>query len=510
MKKLLFCTRPILLTAILSAAIFGQSAQQNNIDAFDKYAEAARVTWNVPGMSIAIVQDGKVLLSKGYGVRELGKSDKVDASTLFGAMSTTKAMTAVAMGILVDEGKVGWDDKVLKHLPDFRVADPYVTNELKVRDLFTHNAGLGNADFLWAWTPELSSAEIARRMQYAPQAYSLRGGFTYQNVMYLVAGLVIEKASGMPWERFMTERVFGPLGMKSTFPNLSSSRSYKNRSSAHYQIEKKIEVIPEMAADSIAAAGAVWSTSDDIAKWINFVLGNTTVNGKEILKPATLAEMMKPQAIIPLGDFYPTTRLTKPHWTTYGLGWFQHDYRGEMVNMHTGSLAGRTAIIGLIPDKKFGIYIFGNIDHVEVRHALMYKAFDLFAFGDNTRDWSTEAKALYDGIASAGEKQEEAIKTMRTTGTNPSLTLSAYAGKYSDPFYGSMEVSVVNEKLNLRINNDLFGSLEHWQHETFLIVWNKRWWGTDYMAFQLNPITGKVDSLTISGAVLKREQGPQR
>ena len=305
MKKLPFCIRPILLTVILSAAIFGQSAQQNNIDAFDKYAEAARVTWNVPGMSIAIVQDGKVLLSKGYGVRELGKSDKVDASTLFGAMSTTKAMTAVAMGILVDEGKVGWNDKVLKHLPDFRVADPYVTNELKVRDLFTHNAGLGNADFLWAWTPELSSAEIAKRMQYAPQAYSMRGGFTYQNVMYLVAGLVIEKASGMPWERFMTERVFRPLGMTSTFPNLSSGRSYQNRSSAHYEIEKKVEVIPEMEADSIAAAGAVWSTSDDMAKWVNFVLGNTTVNGKEILKPATLAEMMKPQAIIPIGTVLP-------------------------------------------------------------------------------------------------------------------------------------------------------------------------------------------------------------
>lgn len=506
MKNLLFFTRPIFLTVLLSAAIFAQTSQQNNIDAFDKYAEAARVTWNVPGMSIAIVQDGKVLLSKGYGLRELGKTDKVDASTLFGAMSTTKAMTAVAMGILVDEGKVSWDDKVLKHLPDFRVSDPYVTNELKVRDLFTHNAGLGNADFLWAWTPELSTAEIARRMQYAPQAYSLRGGFTYQNVMYLVAGLVIEKASGMTWERFMTERVFGPLGMKSTFPNLASSRTYANRSSAHYEIEKKVEVIPEMAADSIAAAGAVWSTSDDIAKWINFVLGNTTVNGKEILKQATLAEMMKPQAIIPIGQFYPTTRLTKPHWTTYGLGWFQHDYRGEMVSFHTGSLAGRTAIIGLIPDKKFGIYIFGNIDHAEVRHALMYKAFDMFAFKDNARDWSTEAKALYDGIASAGEKQEEAINTMRTMGTKPTLPLDAYSGTYSDPFYGSMDVSVVNGKLHLRISNDLSGSLDHWHNETFQVAWNKRWWGKDLLAFQLNPIRGTVDSLTISGAVLKRVQ----
>ncbi len=420
-------------------------------------------------------------------------------------MSTTKAMTAVAMGMLVDEGRVSWNDKVLKHLPDFRVADPYVTNELKVRDLFTHNAGLGNADFLWAWTPELSSADIARRMQYAPQAYSFRGGYTYQNVMYLVAGKVIEKVSGMSWEKFMAERVFGPLEMKATFPNLTLSRAYQNRSKSHYEIEKKVEVIPEMEADSIAAAGAVWSTSDDIAKWMNFNLGNTTVNGKEILKPATLAEIMRPQIVVPAGQFYPTTRLSKPHWTTYGFGWFQQDYRGEMVQMHTGSLAGRTAIVGLIPDKKFGIYIFGNIDHAEVRHALMFKAFDLFVFGDNSRDWSTEAKTLYDGIADAGEKQLASVKAMRIQNTRPSLPPEAYAGRYSDPFYGLLEVTVTNGKLSLKVAKDLTASLEHWQHETFQVVWSKRWWGEDFMSFQLNPITGKVDSLTLSGAVLKRD-----
>lgn len=186
MKSLPLYIRQALLTAFLAVALYAQNSQQSSIDAFDKYAEAARVAWNVPGMSITVVKDGKVLMSKGYGVRELGKNEPVNAETLFGAMSTTKAMTAVAMGILVDEGKVGWNDKVLKHLPDFRVADPYVTSELKVRDLFTHNTGLGEADFLWAWTPELSSDEIARRMQYAPQAYSFRGGYTYQNVMYLV------------------------------------------------------------------------------------------------------------------------------------------------------------------------------------------------------------------------------------------------------------------------------------------------------------------------------------
>ncbi|MEO5858282.1 MAG: serine hydrolase [Pyrinomonadaceae bacterium] len=505
MKKTLL----ILLNLLLASAAIAQTVRQSDIDAFDKYAEAARQQWSVPGMSIAIVKDGKVVLAKGYGIRELGKSGAVNAETLFGAMSTTKAMTAVAMGMLVDEGKVSWNDKVLKHLPDFRVADPYVTNELRVRDLFTHNAGLGNADFLWAWTPELSSDDIARRMQYAPQAYSLRSGFIYQNIMYLVAGKVIEKASGISWEKFMSDRVFGPLGMKNTFANLSLSNGYHNRSKAHYQIEKKVEVIPEMAADPIAAAGAVWSTADDIAKWVNFNLGNTTVNGKELLKPATLAEIMRPQTIVPTAEFYPTARLTKPHWMTYGFGWFQQDYRGEMVNMHTGSLAGRTAIVGLIPDKKFGIYIFGNIDHAEVRHALMLKAFDMFVFGDNTRDWSTEAKALYDGLAADGEKQLAAVKAMRVQNTTTTLPLEAYAGKYSDPFYGSIDVTISNGKLDLQVSKDAAGTLDHWQHDTFQVVWKKRWWGEDFTAFQIDPITNKVDSITISGAVLKREAKPK-
>lgn len=477
---------------------------QSKVDAFDKYAEAARQAWNVPGMSIVVVQDGKVLMSKGYGVRELGKNEPVDTRTLFGSMSTTKAMTAVAMAMLVDEGKVNWNDKVIKHLPDFRLADPYVTNELKVRDLLTHNTGVGNADFLWAWWPDLPAKDVVARMRYAPQAYSLRGGFVYQNIMYLVAGQVIEKASGMSWERFMRERVFDPLGMKHTFPTFRTSRDYQNRSSAHYEIKGKIEVIPETVADEIGPAGAVWSTADDIGKWVNFMLGNTTVNGKELIKPATYAELMRPQVVIPPGGFYPTASITKPKWTTYGLGWFQHDYRGEKVDFHTGSLAGRTAIVGLLRDKKLGVYIFGNLDHAEVRHALMYKAFDVFGFDDNTRDWSAEFKPLYDGIRKQGEQQEAAIRAKRVQNTKPSLDLAAYVGRYGDPYYGEVAIAMVNGKLVLRVNKDLAGEMNHWQLDTFEAAWSLRWYGTSFVKFEISPIAGEVVSVNLEGAVLKR------
>ena len=495
-----------LLLPFLAVLAFTQLAlAQNNVDLFDMYADAARKEWNVPGMSIAVVQDGKVLLSKGYGIKEFGKAETVDAETLFGAMSTTKAMTAVTMGMLVDEGKVSWDDKVTKHLPDFRVADPYVTSELRVRDLFTHNAGLGNADFLWGWTPDLSAAEIVRRMQYARPAYSFRGGYTYQNIMYLVAGQVIEKVSGMPWERFVTERLFVPLGMKNTFATYGQSQAYQNRSKAHYDVDGKIMVIPESLADPIAPAGSVWSTSDDIAKWVNFMLGNTTVNGKQLLKPATFQAILRPQIVVPPGQFYPTVALTKPHWTTYGYGWFQHDYRGEMVNFHTGSLAGRTAIIGMIPDKKMGVYIFGNVDHAEVRHALMYKAFDVFAFGDNNgRDWSKEMKTLYDGLEATAKRQSDAMRARRNPNTKPNLPLRSYAGKYSDPFYGEMEVAFANDKLRLIMSRDRAADLEHWHFDTFVTKWSEPWRGEGRVSFQTNPITGEVETMSIGGASLRR------
>ena len=221
MRKTILLCLSILLFSVVGLC-------QNNVELLDKYIESARNQWQVPGLAITVVQNGKVVFSKGYGIRELGKNEPVTTETLFGAMSTTKAMTVVGLAMLVDEGKVNWDDKVIKYLPNFRIGDPYITNELRVSDLLTHNAGLGNADFLWDWTPELSSDEILNRMQFATPAYSLRSSFIYQNIMYLVAGQVIEKVSGMTWERFIKERLFAPLGMKNTFPNLALSRQYPN------------------------------------------------------------------------------------------------------------------------------------------------------------------------------------------------------------------------------------------------------------------------------------------
>jgi len=479
---------------------------QEKIKYLDEYIQKARKDWNVPGLAIAVVRDGKTLFSQGYGIRSLGKTDLVDSQTLFGCMSTTKAMTAVGMGLLVDQEKISWNDRVIQHLPGFKIGDPYISKEMKVRDLFTHNTGLGNADFLWAWTPDLSPDKILERMQHAQPVYSFRGGYTYQNIMYLVAGKIIEKLSGQSWEEFTEQQIFTPLGMDHSYASLERSQKYTNRSLPHYEIADQIKIITETSADPIAPAGAAWSTADDIAKWVNFLLNNAKTGDQLLLKEKTHAELFKPQIIIPPNQFYPTVALTKPHWTTYGLGFFQHDYRGEMVNFHTGSLAGRTAIIGLLKDQNLGVYIFGNLDHAEVRHALMYKVFDLFAFHDPTRDWSKELLELYGDIKHKGEQQREMLVKKRVNDAPASHSLSEYVGIYSDPFLGKIEVKLQDDRLTAIISKKATAVLNHWHFDTFQATWDLEWWGKSLIDFELDAISGEVRQLNIHNSSYVKEK----
>ncbi len=468
---------------------------ETKVKEFDTYVEKSRHLFQVPGLALTVVKDGKVIFKKGYGVQQLGTSNAVDTQTLFACASTTKAMTATCMAMLVDEGKVKWDDPVINYLPDFQLYDVHVTRELKIRDLFTHNSGVGNADFFWSMM-SIPSDEVLLKMKMVKPSYSLRSGFIYQNIFYLYAGKVIEKVSGQPWEEFIQKRIFQPLGMTRTYPMLKMVDD-PNQSQPHYLIENKITVIKRTNADAIGPAGSVWSCIDDMSKWALCMVDSGKYAGGRLVKPSTWKEMFKPQVIVSANEFYPTAQLTKPNWMTYGLGWFQQDYNGKKVNYHTGSLAGETAIHGQLPDSKLAIYVFGNYDHAEVRHALMFKAFDLFGTG-GTRDWSSEFHTLYNNFQAGADKAEKAFEAARVVNTKPSLPLDEYTGRYTDPLYGEVIITRENDDLIMVSNQYLKARASHWHYDTFRGWYDKKWNGKLNMNFVLNE-KGKVSKVDFDG-----------
>lgn len=500
-----------IFTLLITTCCLEASSQKKNAtgnaalsSSFDAFIQNAMPLWKTPGLSVVVVKDGNVVFKKAYGVIELGKPDPFTTTTLSICASTTKAMTAVCMAMLVDDGKIKWSDKVSDVFPELKLYDNYANAEIIIKDLFTHNTGLGNADWLWVLGVPVDS--IIRKMRLLKPEYSLRSSFVYQNLMYLIAGEVIHKVSGKPFDQFISERLFKPLDMQHTYPSYALSVNEPKHISPHYIFDDTIvKPIPLIDLTGIDAAGGVWSSADDINKWMLFLLDSAKVNGEHLLKPATYAALFKPESIC-AADFYPTAKLTKPHWTTYGLGWFQQDYHGKMVNFHTGSLDGAVAICGLINDENFGIYVFGNLDHSEIRHALMYKAMDLWVFGDNKNDWSTDIFKMYEELKVGVKKEETDFEAKRVADTKPTLAIKEYTGKYHHEVYGDAVILNNADSLTLQYPNNIHVNLSHWHYDTFLGRFDYEWYGKDWLTFKIDA-EGKVASFTFIGIEYLKEGG---
>ena len=475
-----------------------------DIAELDAYIVRAVADWRIPGLAIAVVRDDSVVFAKGYGVLELGKSGVVDTGTRFAIGSTTKAMTAVALGMLVDEGKIQWDAPVIRYLPAFRVADPYVTRELTVRDLLTHRGGLGNTDQLWAST-DYSTAEIIRRASTLEPAYSLRSRFIYQNIMYAVAGEVVAAVSGVPWADFVRTRIFEPLGMKATAATRGALEGHPNVAAPHMSIRDTIRAVTNRSVDAVAAAGAVWSSVGDMALWTRFVLDSARVHGRRLLSAASYREILSPQVIAPL-DMYATTPLIRPRFFTYGFGWFLHDYEGEAVAMHTGSIDGMSALIGLLPDRRIGVYVLANLDHAELRHALMYRVFDLYS-GKAPRDWSAELLALYGRLRAQTVAAREQQEQRRVRDTQPSLPLERFAGTYTHPTYGNAVVAMRAGALRFAFGTRA-AALTHWQYDTFQAHWEDVRMSPSLIVFATDG-SGGVSSVRAFGITFNRTAPPR-
>jgi CubicO group peptidase (beta-lactamase class C family) len=461
------------------------------LSGFDAYVTSAMKDWKVPGVAIGIVKNDSIIYAKGFGVRTIGRPEKVDERTLFAIASDTKAFTAIALAMLVDEGKVKWDAPVTTYLPWFRLADDYATRELTVRDALTHRSGLARGDLLWTGGMHYSRDELLRRLRFLKPSWSIRSHYGYSNLMYLAAGQIAAAVEHKPWDDIVRERIFVPLGMTSTNTTVTLLPSIENVASPHAEVDSVVKAVPYTNMDNIPSAGAVNSSALDMAKWIRFQLDSARVGGKRLVSKRNFIETHSAQTPLRIDSAY---RAFNPftHVRSYAFGWTLQDYRGREALTHAGNLSGMAAMVGLLPEERLGIVVLTNLEGNALRESLMYKVFDLFLHAPN-RDWSHVAlveKASFDSIDAKDLREKEA---KRVPGTHPSLSLDRYAGTYEDSLYGRAKVTMENGHLVLALAPKQIGDLEHWHFDTFKVTWRDHRDGWNLVTFALDP-DGKVDT----------------
>ncbi|HEV2884188.1 MAG TPA: serine hydrolase [Pyrinomonadaceae bacterium] len=463
-----------LLFVLLFSTVALSQAQvtEQRLTELQEYAEKARKDWNVPGFSIAVVKDDKVIFAKGFGIRELGKPGVVDENTLFAIASNSKAFTAAALAVLVDEGKVKWDDRVTKYLPSFELYDPYVTRELTIRDLLSHRSGLETfaGDLLW-YESNYTRDEILSRARFLKPASSFRSRFGYQNILYMAAGEIVGKVSGLGWDGFVKERFFAPLGMKRTVTTHAELLKADNVATPHNSTEGNIRVIRYGNLDNMAPAGGIKSSALDMAQWMRLQLGRGSFETKKLFGANRSREMWTPHTVFTgisedAEKFNPTR-----HFNLYGLGWLLSDYHGRLVVSHGGGLDGMTSQLTLLPEEKLGVVVLTNSES-PLGSIVVNRVVDMF-LGVPPRDWSADFRARSKASEEAAKVAAKKLEDARVLNTKPSLPLAAYAGTYSGQMFGDAKVTEENGGLVVRLMPSSFfiGDLEHWNYDTFRIKW---------------------------------------
>jgi len=480
------------------------AAAAANAPAFDleRDVNLALKTFDVPGMAIAIVKDGKVVATKGFGVRKLGNPAPVTGKTLFEIASNSKAFTAAELAQLVDEGKLGWDDPVTKHLPGFQMADAYVTHTMTVRDLLVHRSGLGlgAGDLLWWPTTTFSTDEIIDRLRNVKLATSFRGNYAYDNLLYIVAGKIIAQKSGKSWEEATRERILAPLGMSGTTTNVDDMLKTADYSAPHSKINGKAAVVKPMPVQNAVGAVGIQTNAEDIAKWMQVLLNEGKMeNGKQLFSAKQAREMWTQQTPMKISEPKPALAATKPNFAAYGLGFQLRDYRGRKIAMHGGALQGFYSRIVMVPEEKLGVAIFTNAENGPAMTALQWRILDNY-MGVAPTDWikvyaEQEAEMHKEEMARQGK-----LTAARAAASKPSLPLASYNGDYSDAWYGTVSITQEGGKQTMSFSRtpDLTGTLEHFQHDTFIVRWKERNFNADaYVTFSLNP-DGSIDRMKMA------------
>ncbi|MCX6627345.1 MAG: serine hydrolase, partial [Candidatus Solibacter sp.] len=429
----------------------------------------------------------------------------VTAQSLFRIASNTKAFTAAALAMLVDEGKIRWDDAVVQHLPAFQLYDPYVTREMTIRDLLTHRSGLGlgAGDLMFFPPGDLGREEIIKRLRFIKPATSFRSAYAYDNLLYIVAGQLIPAVTGKSWDSFVRARIFIPLGMTNTFTSVAALTQGKDVATPHNTLSGKLEALPQEDHDSSAPAGAIITCVEDLAKWMNVQLNAGTVGNTRLFSAAQAREMWSAQTILPIDELSQDApaafAATQPNFRAYGLGWDLRDYRGKRLVGHTGMLSGYVSRTALIPELKLGIVILTNQEVTAAHAAITNTVIDRY-LGVPDADWVAAYAARLKKQRSESQEAVKKAAGQRNPNTRPALPLAGYAGRYRDAWYGDMRIEERSGKLSIAFTHTpaLAGDLEHWQYDTFVARWKNRTLDADaYVTFTLKP-DGKIDEVRMA------------
>ena len=451
---------------------------------FDAFVAAVQKQFDVPGVAVAIVKDGQVVLERGYGVRKLGEPAKVDAHTMFAIASNTKAFTAAALNMLQDEGKLATTDRVIDHLPWFRMSDAYVTREMRIRDLLSHRSGLslGAGDLLYWPTTTYTTREVAERLKDVPLTGGFREQYAYDNILFGVAQLVVEAASGQSFKQFLSSRVFQPLGMTETRYNSDDLKAGDNVATGHAKFDfKDLKPVGLTSWRNVSGAGGLYSSVHDLAKWMNVQLAGGVYAGsgdaaKRLFSDARQREMWTMLTPIPVGKpAVPELAPVVPNYSGYGQGWSLSDYAGHKLAWHTGGWPGQVSRLTLVPGRKLGVIVLTSAELGVAFNAVTYRALDMMLDREGN-DWLKAYAAAYAKSQADADTSWQKHLAARAANSTPSLALAKYAGTYRDPWYGDVVIKSSAKGLEMQFSKtaELLGDIEHWQHDSFIVRWRDR------------------------------------
>ena len=467
----------------------------------DSLVERTMKTFNVPGIAVAVVKNDKVIHARGYGVRSLNTKQKVDENTLFGIASNSKAFTTAALGILIDEKKLKWDDKVIDYIPEFRLYSSYVTEEFTIRDLLTHRSGLGLGAgdlMIWPGVNNFTLNDLIHNLRYLKPVSGFRTKYDYDNLLYIVAGEVIARVSGMNWEDFIEKRIMQPLNMTGSAATYSRLKDKSNVIDPHAPVNGIVQVIGRDIDEVSDAAAGIYSNITDMCKWVIMQMNNGRYGeglDKQLFSKEVHRSMWSPQTIIDAGD----STAYNTHFASYGLGWVLSDVRGYKQVGHTGGLAGIVTQVTLIPELKLGIIVFTNQQSGEAFTTITNSIKDSYFDIKGVDRINQYHEAALKNIADAKRITDDIWKDIEMQQKNSSVKTdyNLYTGIYSDKWFGEVVISVKNGKFwfDSKRSPNLTGELLGYKGNTFIVKWNDRSMDADaYVMFCLD-YNGKASGL---------------